>query len=389
VASRARLRLNHMSLVVSPDVGGRPLLRKWLVRTKGATAMRLATPPISEEAATGPSTSSRSTSPIAAPTAPRRGTIKRVILIALGVLAGMLLAGLGAAYVLFRHDLSEARDRVASVRTEVYGSRYGDIEYRLVGRGPTVLVSHGITGGFDAGMRLTDQWGAFGEGYRFLYVSRFGYLKSSLPEGATARMQAAAYKELLDHLGINRVFLFGNSAGGTAAMWFAIDYPERTNGLILHSSAVPGPEPDRIPKLVAEHDFLYWSAIKVAPDMLIGLLLPDQVREGLTRGQKEFVIENAFMAGLPISERADGVLFDNEVSNPSVNDVPFERIGTPTLIFQAVDDPRELRGGREMARRIRDSEFIGLTGGHFLFGHEKEIQAANAAFISKHANGSR
>ena len=48
-------------------------------------------------------------------------------------------------------------------------------------------------------------------------------------------------------------------------MWFAIDYPERTNGLILLSSAVPGPEPDAIPKLVREHDLVYWSAIKVRP----------------------------------------------------------------------------------------------------------------------------
>ena len=48
-------------------------------------------------------------------------------------------------------------------------------------------------------------------------------------------------------------------------MWFAIDYPERTNGLILLSSAVPGPEPDAIPKLVREHDLVYWSAIKSSP----------------------------------------------------------------------------------------------------------------------------
>ncbi len=307
----------------------------------------------------------------------------------LGVLGGVLLAVVGVAYIRFRRDLSEARTRLASIQTHVFASRYGDIEYLLDGQGPTVLVSHGITGGLDAGMRLTDQWGVLGPGYRFLYVSRFGYLKSSRPEGATTRMQAAAYKELLDHLGIDRVFLFGNSAGGTPAMWFAIDYPERTSGLILHSSAVPGPEPDRIPKLVAEHDFLYWSAIKVAPNTLIGLLLPDKLREGLTREQKDFVIENAFMAGLPISERADGVLFDGEVSNPAVNDVPFERIGVPTLIFQAVDDPRELCGGQEMARRIPTSEFVGLTGGHFLFGHEKEIQAATADFIAKHENGSR
>ena len=320
---------------------------------------------------------------------PRRRKIKRIVLITMGVVGSILLAVFVVGFVLFRQDLREARSRLASIPTTIYTSQYGDTQYRVAGSGPTVLVSHGITGGVDHAEYLVTKWRNFEERYRFVYVSRFGYLKSSLPDGATPRLQAAAYKELLDHLGIERTFVVGNSAGGAAAMWFAIDYPERTNGLILLSSAVPGPDVDHIPKLVREHDFVYWSAIKLAPDMLIGLLLPDAVRATLTEGEKNFIVESAFMASLPISERSDGIRFDNEVSNPEVNDVPFERIGTPTLIFQATDDPRELRGGREMARRIPDSEFIGLTGGHFLLRHDQEIRAANAAFIAKHSSKSR
>jgi pimeloyl-ACP methyl ester carboxylesterase len=118
-------------------------------------------------------------------------------------------------------------------------------------------------------------------------------------------------------------------------------------------------------------------------------LLPKEVRATLTDEQKDFIVENAYVAGLPISERTEGIVFDNERSNPGVNDVPFERIETPTLIFQAIDDPRELRGGRELARRIPTSEFIGLTGGHFLFGHANEIRAATAQFIAQHSNESR
>lgn len=309
-------------------------------------------------------------------------------MIALGVLGAILLVIFGAAFILFRHDLSVARSRLASTPTKLYRSQHGDIQYRLVGTGPAVLISHGITGGVDLGESLVATWRHFREGPRFLYVSRFGYLKSSLPKGATARLQAAAYRDLLDHLGIERVVVVGNSAGGASAMWFAIDYPERTNGLILLSSAVPGPEPEPIPKLVAEHDFVYWAAVKLAPEMLIGLLLPDSVRATMTDKEKHFVIENAFMAGLPISERSQGIAFDYADSIPGVNEVPFEQITTPTLIFQSVDDPRELRGGREMARRIPNNEYIGLTGGHFLLRHDKEIQAANAAFIAKHSNGS-
>ena len=37
-----------------------------------------------------------------------------------------------------------------------------------------------------------------------------------------------------------------------------------------------------------------------------------------------------------------------------------------------------------MAQRIPDSTLIGLTGGHFLLGHETEIQQATDEFIDRY-----
>lgn len=326
----------------------------------------------------------RSASPRpAAERAPRKGSIRRLMPKILGVVGALLLAAFAFAFLGFRRDLDAARDRLAGIQTEVFASPYGDIEYRLEGDGPTVLVSHGVNGGLDHGMRLTHQWGVFGDGYRFLYVSRFGYLQSSLPEDASARLQAAAYAALLDHLGIDRVFVFGNSAGGPSAMWFAVDHPERTQGLILHSSAVPGPVPETMPKLLAEHDVLYWAAIKAAPGTVLGLLLPDEISATLTKEEEDFLIENALEASLPISARTDGIVFDNVVSTPSVNGVPFEKIRVPTLILAPVDD-ESAEGGRELARRIAGSEYVGLTGGHFLLRQEERLLAEIAGFVARH-----
>jgi pimeloyl-ACP methyl ester carboxylesterase len=220
---------------------------------------------------------------------------------------------------------------------------YCSIQYRIVGEGPVVLVSHGVTGGIDQGMFLANNF--FGTDHRFLYISRFGYLKSSLPEDASARLQAAAYKDLLDHLGINQVFLYGNSAGGPSTMWFAIDYPERTKGLILHSSAGPGPNDEFPPDQLFKYNFPYWAAIKAFPNMILGFLLPDDIRSTMTKQEKSLIIKDVFMASLPITERTEGVIFDNRVSTPSVNDIPFEQLATPTLILQAEDDPREKEAG--------------------------------------------
>ncbi|HAG10461.1 MAG TPA: hypothetical protein DCK76_03535 [Desulfotomaculum sp.] len=300
-----------------------------------------------------------------------------------GATALILILVLASVFVLFRQDLRRARDRIASIQTGVYSSSYGDIEYRIDGQGPVMLVVHGIVGGIDQGMSMVDTWGHLRGPYTHLYISRFGYGKSSRPVDATARMQSAAYKELLDHLGIDRVFVVGNSAGGPSSMWFAIDYPDRTSGLILLSSAVPGPEPAYMPKLVAKNDFIYWAAVKTMPGTLLKLLVAESVAKTYTAEQRDFIVENAFMAGLPISSRSEGIIFDNEVSLPSVNNVPFDRIKAPTVIFQAVDDPREFHGGRELARRIPNNTFVGLTGGHFLFGHDEEICAAIARLIKQ------
>jgi pimeloyl-ACP methyl ester carboxylesterase len=285
----------------------------------------------------------------------------------------------------FRHDMGEARARLAAQPTEIFQSRYGAIEYRATGGGPAVLISHGITGGVDQAEALVTQWRNFQpDKYRFIYASRFGYLGSDLPDGATARTQAVAYRDLLDHLEVDRAFVAGNSAGGPSAMWFAIDHPDRVHGLILLSSAVPGPEPDYMPGVVVKHDFAYWVAVKAAPTRLLSLLLPEPVIARMTKDERDFVVQNAFTAAMPISERSDGILFDNRVTLPGINQVPLERIEQPTLIFQSTDDPREARGGHEIARRIQNSTLVGLTGGHFLLGHESEIQQANASFIARY-----
>ena len=123
--------------------------------------------------------------------------------------------------------------------------------------------------------------------------------------------------------------------------------------------------------------------MKSSPERLLGLLLPKLIITTMTDEQKDFVVENAFVAAMPISERSDGILFDNKVSLPRVNVIPFEQISVPTLIIQAVDDPREFQGGQEMARRIPTSQFVGLTGGHFLLAHGREVRAAIHDFIAK------
>lgn len=104
------------------------------------------------------------------------------------------------------------------------------------GEGSVILSVHGIFGGFD---QAYDTCAAFASDYRILAPSRFGYLGSDILGEGTPAEQAAAYVELLDKLQIDQVYVLSTSAGGSVAIRFALDYPERTKGLILYCSAMP------------------------------------------------------------------------------------------------------------------------------------------------------
>ena len=69
-----------------------------------------------------------------------------------------------------------------------------------------------------------------------------------VPHQGGRREQSTALIELLDTLNIEKVYVLGVSAGGTPAMRFTLDDPERTAGLILLSSApVWDKKPQKLP----------------------------------------------------------------------------------------------------------------------------------------------
>ena len=110
----------------------------------------------------------------------------------------------------------------------------GEIGYALVGKGPTVLVSHGTLGGFDQALtiaRLFDQ-----DRFSFLAPSRAGYLRSSPETGRTPQEQARSFVELLDLEGIASVAVMGLSGGSPAAIRFASEIRRRNADIVTLSA---------------------------------------------------------------------------------------------------------------------------------------------------------
>lgn len=115
-----------------------------------------------------------------------------------------------------------------------------ELSYVDTGSGPTLLFIHGILGSQRQWSRLVDR---LDDDHRVLVPDLFGHGDSAKPLGDySLSAHAAALRDLLDHLDINRVTLVGHSLGGGIAMQFLYLFPERVDRLVLVASGGLGRE---------------------------------------------------------------------------------------------------------------------------------------------------
>lgn len=267
----------------------------------------------------------------------------------------------------------EKRNQLSDYDAKTIHLSYGDMSYVDKGNGDVILSVHGIFGGYD---QAFDTCKDFVSGYRILAPSRFGYLGSDILGSGTPAEQATAYVELLDKLGIDKVYLLATSAGGSIAIRFALDYPERTKGLILYCSAMP---PDTKPVKYAEYA---GPPAFLCNDYAMFLMNP--------LFEPVMGMDSSTIYGmLPVGERKVGVILDASITNPDMarnyDSYSIEELQVPTLILHAKDDRLASYEDVEKARsRFTNCTFVSFeTGGHLMEGHEGEVQRAVMEFIKK------
>ena len=221
----------------------------------------------------------------------------RFVRTALLLFFSSVIATLGTATYIYRTDIQQARDRVATGSSLAHTS-CGPIEYAVTGDGPPVLVVHGAGGGFDQGLDFGEPLAKLG--LRIIAMSRFGYLRTPLPPDASPAAQADAHACLLDALGIEKVAIVGGSAGAPSSMQFALRHPARLTALVLVVPATFVPRPGNAPALhtppetqvlfetALKWDVVFWAVNRLAPDAVIRSILatpPDLVREAAPEEQ--------------------------------------------------------------------------------------------------------
>jgi pimeloyl-ACP methyl ester carboxylesterase len=258
-----------------------------------------------------------------------------------------------------------------------------------------VLVVHGAIGGFDQGLYLARSFGF--PKCQIISVSRFGHLRSPLPQNAGLDMQADAYACLLDALGIKQAAVFAVSAGSTSSIRFAARHPERVSVLILFSPDAPGGiqivlPPRFVFDVLFRSNFIYWILItyfKKSMERMMGL-----VPGGFVPAPEHSArMNNILLGDLPIDRRIDGFIFETYITESeyydSVTDsspFPLGNIKTPVFIINALDDPVvAAENVQALADKFQNKHHCIIPdGGHLFFNHDKEVESEIMNFLSGH-----
>lgn len=293
------------------------------------------------------------------------------------------------AYFRYRREIAELRTQVRK-GSRIAETPAGPVEYAEAGEGQPLLLIHGAGGGYDQGLMIGRD---FGEGFRIISPSRFGYLRTPVPADASPAAQADAHAALLDKLGIGRCIVAGVSAGGPSAIEFALRFPDRTQALLLimprtyDPAQSIGPDERLDSRLVlrmieASADFLFWLGMRLARPALVRFLgVPPDLEARAPDGERDRVTE-IMRAILPLSDRAAGIAVD---SAAEILPWPLERIAAPTLIISASDDLfRTLPGARYTASHIPGAELEVLeSGGHLMLGQTDRVGKRIGTFLKR------
>jgi len=289
--------------------------------------------------------------------------IKKILIL------GILIIGVFVIIncVSYKNIIHESYQRLDNYNIKTINTEYGMMSYVDEDSGEAILISHGVFGGYDQG--YNNLFDIFGNNYRKIAISRFGYPGSNLPSEPTPSNQAKVFLELLDELQIEKVFLLVISAGSAPGIRFALDYPERLKGLILLSSGGPSaPKTRKEVRRTGPPNFILNDRI-----MLFSIRNFKGIFYSMF-GSKD-INDNVFNNLLPVNPRRNGIINDGNITNADMlinyYNYPIENLNIPILIVHAQDDPlSKIEDIELLLERINAEKIIFPDGGHLIAGHD-------------------
>ena len=116
--------------------------------------------------------------------------------------------------------------------------------------GVPVILLHGYTDSWRSWERILPH---LPRSLRVFAVTQRGHGESDKPDGSyDSSVFARDVAAFMDAVGLDRAVLVGHSMGSTVAQRFAIEYPDRTNALVLEGAFMPRPANAEVAKFLDE-----------------------------------------------------------------------------------------------------------------------------------------
>src|SRR5690554_6787911 len=105
-----------------------------------------------------------------------------------------------------------------------------ELHYRKEGSGPVIVIIHGLYGSSDNWLNMGKR---LAENHTVFTVDQRNHGRSPFSDSHTFDDMRDDLAEFFDKHEIDRATIIGHSMGGKTAMWFAADYPEKVEKLVI------------------------------------------------------------------------------------------------------------------------------------------------------------
>ncbi len=224
---------------------------------------------------------------------------------------------------------------------KIINTKLGEIEYSTVGNGKPVLFLHG--GHANCNVTLWNKGFDLNK-FQLITPSRPGYSNTPLNNNKTPKQHADLIILLLDYLGIDKVILYGISAGGLTTIKLAGNYPERVEKLIL-ASCISKKWFDKKGKLYKTSQRIFnpkverytWGTIRLFSRLFPNLIAKTFYPQFSTNLPHKLLKEDVKKLLSMFKKFGSGSGFINDIDQNIDQDI-ISKIKCPTLIIHSKND---------------------------------------------------
>ncbi|MFN8442787.1 MAG: alpha/beta hydrolase [Caldilineaceae bacterium] len=276
----------------------------------------------------------------------------------------------------------------------------GVVEYVEYGEGPAVVTAHGAMGGYDQSLFLAQTIGD--EGYRYLAISRPGYLGTPISSGKSPEQQGDLVAALLDTLGIAKAGMMGVSGGGPSAVEFGLRHPDRCNGLVLVSTCADKVDM-KIPsgfKLMTLLARIPWFVTrfrqKAANDLVAtaqrSIRDPEILKRTVNDAETWPIFSTMLLSTYDrMGQRLVGT--ENDINISRTATYPLEKLSVPVLVVHGTEDALVSyeKNAKLYERRVPNAELLTVEGGEHvaIFSHRNLVRGKVLPFMQQHFVGEK